>query len=269
MIFGGFLDRLWGRSSTPSPAGRTRLSAARVPPSLYAIGDVHGHLDLLKALEGQLFAHAAGDPGEKWVVMLGDYIDRGPQSAAVLDHLLAPLPAGWRRICLCGNHEDAMAGAMRDRKAFARWITFGGMETLMSYGIASSEVHAACDDARAHARLIQSFIPQEHGAFLDALPSILETPNYIFVHAGLRPGVPVKDQVDDDLLWFRENGGTPYDFGATVVHGHTPVTEPFFSQRRINIDTGAYATGRLTAVFLGEELQVLQSSLPRELSQTT
>lgn len=253
------IERLLRAAPAEGPPPRQRLVADRSPAALYAIGDVHGHLDLLLELERQIMADAVPLSGEKWIVMLGDYVDRGPQSSAVLDHLLVPLKSGWRRICLCGNHEHAMAAAMVNRKDFARWLEFGGVETLMSYGLSRDDIYAARDSTAAHARLVEAFIPQEHVAFLARLPVLLQTPDYIFVHAGLRPQVAIEDQAEQDLLWFRDPQAPEFDFGKVVVHGHTPVAEPLVTAHRVNLDTGAYATGRLTAMFFGEQPRFLQS----------
>jgi serine/threonine protein phosphatase 1 len=251
-LFAKFLQR-----PAATAEGRQRLEAKQAPAALYAVGDVHGHLDLLRGLERQILADGAHFEGEKWIVMLGDYIDRGPQSAAVLDHLLAPLPADWRRMCLCGNHEQTMAAALTDRTAFRSWLGFGGTETLMSYGISSAEIAAASESSHAHRRLMDAFIPAEHVEFLHQLPVLLQTPRFIFAHAGLRPHVALAEQAEEDLLWFRGPFDSDFEFGATVVHGHTPVTTPDITPNRINIDTGAYATGVLTGIFLGEHPRVL------------
>jgi serine/threonine protein phosphatase 1 len=252
------INALLGKAPPAADAPRRRMYAEKSPAALYAIGDVHGHLNLLKDLERQIIADAKSITGEKWLVMLGDYIDRGPQSAAVLDHLQQPMTTGWRRICICGNHEHAMSAAMKSRKAYLQWLQFGGIETLMSYGIDHAQIQSAGQDNSAHARLVEAYIPLEHIRFVEQLPILLELPGYVFVHAGLRPNVPLVSQLDDDLLWLRE-ARSDYDFGALVVHGHTPVAEPILGPFVINIDTGAYATGVLTGIYLGEELRLLQS----------
>src|SRR5687768_13411836 len=121
---GGWLGSLFGRTNTAPASAVPRLSAAERPALLYAIGDVHGCLDALKAVEARIVADAAGIPGEKWIVMLGDYVDRGPHSAQVLDHLTARPPAGFSRICLRGNHEEAMLDALEDPRAIDIWLGF-------------------------------------------------------------------------------------------------------------------------------------------------
>jgi serine/threonine protein phosphatase 1 len=232
-----------------------RLSAGQLPDRLYAIGDVHGCLDQLRALEARIVADAADSDGEKWIVMLGDYIDRGPASAQVLDHIMAPPPAGFRRVCLRGNHEQALVDSFDDAGALDRWLEYGGVETMASYGMSGSKL----DDLRrgrpkARQQLLQAHIPEEHIELLRELPSAFSVPGYIFVHAGLRPGVALEDQTARDLLWIRRDFlDADHDFGAVVVHGHTPVPEPYVSAHRIDIDTGCFMTGRLTALRVDAE----------------
>lgn len=229
-------------------AAPAMLSAAERPALIYAIGDVHGCLDQLRELEARIVADAGGVAGEKWLVQLGDHIDRGPGSAQVLDHLLAPPPEGFRRICLRGNHEAAMLDALADPAAIEYWLTFGGDATLLSYGLRHAQIEAL-RRGRDRLQLMQAHIPDEHLSFLRGLPVLLSVPGYIFVHAGLRPGVPIAEQGEDDMLWIRDEFlEAAYDFGAVVVHGHTPVREPFLSAHRIGIDTGCFMSGRLTAL---------------------
>jgi serine/threonine protein phosphatase 1 len=243
------LFAVFGGNGKPN-APPIRLTAGKRPDLLYAIGDVHGCLDQLRALEARIIADAAGADGEKWIVMLGDYIDRGPASAQVLDHLLAPPPPGFKRICLRGNHEQSLLDCLGDASVIDRWLEYGGVETMLSYGMAASRL----DELRrgrpkARRQLLEAHIPEEHLELLRGLPSSLAVPGYIFVHAGLRPGIPIENQTGRDMLWIRrEFLDAEYDFGAVVVHGHTPAPEPFVSAHRIGIDTGCYMTGRLTAV---------------------
>lgn len=250
--FGGWLG---GRASD-QPTGIPRLSAAERPALIYAVGDVHGCLDALKGLEAKIVADAAGRPGEKWLVMLGDYVDRGPQSAQVLDHLTAPPPPGFTRICLRGNHEAAMLAALRDGASIERWLAFGGEATLASYGLNATQISmlAGPGKARNKLQLLQAYVPDEHVGFLTGLPVMLSVPGYVFVHAGLRPGVTLDRQRDSDMLWIRDEFlAADHDFGVTVVHGHTPAVEPFLSAHRIGIDTGCFASGRLTGLRVDAE----------------
>lgn len=251
--FGGlFGGRNRGRDDPASAA--PRLVASERPPLIYAIGDVHGCLEALRSVEAKILADAANEPGEKWLVMLGDYIDRGPHSAQVLDHLLAPPPRGFRRICLRGNHEAALLAALEDADALVGWLGFGAEATLASYGMSATQIGALDRGGRKGLQLLQAYIPEEHIAFLRQLPVMLSVPGYIFVHAGLRPGVPSDRQSERDLLWIRDEFLlADHDFGATVIHGHTPIDEPYLSPRRVGIDTGCFASGRLTAVRVGDD----------------
>jgi serine/threonine protein phosphatase 1 len=256
------LRGLFGRRQADVPESR-RLSAGELPERLYAIGDVHGCLDQLQRLEALIVEDTQGVTGEKWLVHLGDYIDRGPASAQVLDHLLAPPPAGFSRICLAGNHEHFLLGALSDPDTVGNWLEFGGVATLLSYGLQHAQIDRLRRGGR-HARLqlLQACLPDEHLDFLRGLPVLLTVPGYVFVHAGLRPGVPLDRQSDEDLLWIRhEFLDADHDFGAVVVHGHTPVPEPSVLPRRVCIDTGCFMTGRLTALRIapGVELRLLST----------
>lgn len=242
----------WLGRREPEPAVvLPRLIAGERPPHLYAIGDVHGCLDALLAAEARVLADARDAPGEKWLVMLGDYVDRGPQSAEVLDHLIAPPPHGFKRICLRGNHDAAMLAALEEVEALDDWLGWGVEPTLASYGMSPSQIATVTGRGRASARwqLLKTFVPEEHIAFLRDLPVLLSVPGYLFVHAGLRPGLPPERQSDRDLLWIRDEFLlADHDFGAVVIHGHTPGAEPFLSARRVGIDTACFASGTLTAI---------------------
>lgn len=219
---------------------RRRLIFERWPAVLYAIGDVHGCLSQLLALERQIAAAATAISGAKWIVMLGDYVDRGPQAAEVIEHLLQPPPLGFQRYCLVGNHEQMMLDFLADRSRHTYWLDEGGDATLASYG---SDPHGAGD----------ALIPAAHHRFLQELPISLQLPGWLFVHAGIRPGVPLAEQSDEDLIWIRE----PFLYaalpaGLRVVHGHTPGTAPVTTPHRIGIDTHCFMSGTLTAVRLTE-----------------
>jgi serine/threonine protein phosphatase 1 len=245
-MIGALLQRLGLRpSQSPATGVRSRLRYDEAPAVIYAIGDIHGCIAPLRALEARILADAAGIPGEKWIVCLGDYVDRGPGSAMVLDHLTAPPPAGFRRICLAGNHEVIMFDFIQRGKLDNGWLSLGGRETLASYGLYDLSANKG-----SMARQIASHIPDQHIQFLEALPVLLEIPDYVFVHAGIDPGETLAAQNEHDLIWSR-----PGDFkwpaggyGKRIVHGHTPVEAVDLSGDRINLDLGAYATGRLAAL---------------------
>lgn len=230
---------------------RERLVANRWPAYVYAIGDVHGCFAELQQLEHKIYDNAADVEGEKWIVGLGDYVDRGPNSASVLDHLLSRPPSGWKRLCLAGNHEIMFLEFLRNPQPGSQWLDFGGAETLSSYGISAHALARQSPNQRRDTLL--SHIPDEHLAFLRGLPVALSLPGCIFVHAGIRPGVPLINQSEDDLLWIRKEffDAIPQP-DLLVVHGHTPAETAVVVPGRICIDTGAFATGILTAVRLSQ-----------------
>ncbi len=234
------------------PVSQTRASRPRVPDGtrIYAVGDVHGRADLLAALLKRIDVHRNANPiGQCAEVFLGDYIDRGPHSREVIDILIERQRLA-AIICLMGNHETFAAEFLVEPSAWSAWKHLGGPATLLSYGVAPT----ASDDLREHEKTATAFraaLPESHYAFLHGLALSFTSGDFFFVHAGVRPGIPLREQRADDLLWIREefllHEG---DFGKVVVHGHTPAWEPEIRSNRINIDTGAYATGRLTCLVL-------------------
>lgn len=242
------LRSLFGQKARNSGSFMNQLSIGVWPAAIYAIGDVHGCLDQLVALERLILNDSEGLSGDKLIVMLGDYVDRGPDSAGVIDHLLQPPPPGFTRVLLAGNHEELMLNAVNGVEHEA-WLEFGGIETLRSYGI-DGALYRSCR-APARRQLLASHVPREHIAFLASLAVSLRVERTVFVHAGIRRNVPIDQQDRNDLMWIRKAflDAPPLD-GLLVVHGHTPVGEPEVVEGRIGIDTGAFATGRLTAVRL-------------------
>ncbi len=232
----------------PKATMRQRLKSETLPNLVYAIGDVHGCLDLLLDLETQIAADCAESPEPALIIMLGDYVDRGPDTCALIDHLLDPPPFNAKRTCLLGNHEEAMLAFVENPKPHVAWLEFGGKETLISYGLSDDEMKLAFVKKKDFLHKINSFIPQEHIKFLRNLPISASFPHKVFVHAGVRPNVIMEKQSDRDLVRIRSEF---LEFSGEreflVIHGHSPVEEPFVSKTRINIDTGAYITGRLTA----------------------
>lgn len=226
---------------------------------VYAIGDVHGRLDLLEDLERKITRDAEGrNASRKVLVYLGDFVDRGYQSREVLDHLLAPGPAGFERVFLQGNHEEFLLRFLDDSSVARSWFSNGGLETMMSYGVEVSM--SAADTSRVQANF-KSALPDEHRAFLEALPSMHKEGDYVFVHAGIRPGVALDAQDPKDLRWIRGDFlEDTRDHGAVIVHGHTVEENPVSRPNRIGIDTGAYATSELTCVVLsGREREFLST----------
>lgn len=236
---------------------------------IYAIGDVHGHLELLKAAHDRIRA----DGGEAaQVVHLGDLIDRGPDSRGVIEYLMAGQARGRDWLVVKGNHDRQLPNFLRDphwidpRAADQRdWIARGsGAETtLASYGVKDA-LNREVEDV--HAETIRVF-PREHGEWLAGLPISHLTPLALFVHAGIRPGVDLDAQVEDDLLWIRK----PFlddqrNHGVLVVHGHTPVRHATHYGNRVNIDTGAVYGGELTTIRIDDDgVWVLEDEGPRLL----
>lgn len=226
-----------------------RLELDHWPAAVYAIGDVHGCLDQLKALERAIVADGAAFPGEKLIITLGDHIDRGPQSAGVIEHVLSDPPESFRRVALVGNHERLMLDYIDNPPAGAQWLEQGGRETLASYDILGdgSDPHWAVRSSISD--VIERQVPRRHRQLLSELALYVRLPGWLFVHAGIRPGIAIDKQTPDDLIWIRK----PFlkaelPAGLTVVHGHTPGREPVVTPHRIGIDTHCYARGRLTAL---------------------
>lgn len=221
----------------------------------YAIGDIHGHLDLLAALHVRI-AEDMARHGAGPVVHLGDLVDRGPNSQGVIDHLSRGIERGENWVVIKGNHDRMFARFMANPldpepglRSDLAWLhpRLGGAETLASYGVPSPHDHAA---GRVHANALR-LVPEAHIAFINALPTWYETPDAIFVHAGIRPGVAMPDQTETDLVWIRTGFlDDPRDHGALIVHGHTALDAPTHYGNRLNIDSGAAYGGPLTAVVL-------------------
>jgi serine/threonine protein phosphatase 1 len=237
---------------------------ARTPVAtrIYAIGDIHGRLDLLDEMHLLIRedAASAGANSRIVVVYLGDYIDRGPRSREVIDRLLNSPLADFETIHLRGNHEDIMLGFLDEGTRGAPWFRHGGRETLQSYGVSAPRHEADQDFPVAQADLRQS-LPRAHRAFLDDTRAMYRAGDYLFVHAGVRPGVAVADQNPTDFMWIRhEFMDSEVDFGVCVVHGHTIEARPAITNNRIGLDTGAYYTGQLScAVIEDDTIRFLQT----------
>lgn len=236
------LSRFW------SMLTGVREAPPRVPEGtcVYAVGDVHGRLDLLQSLLEQIWADSPD--AANTLVFLGDYVDRGPSSKDVIDCLIALDRPGWNIIKLRGNHEQILLEYLQNPDVYQAWRTFGGAETLLSYGVRPPAFSAPNEQRRAHAEFVAA-VPRNHLAFLNGLSDSYTMGDYFFAHAGVRPGVAIDRQVPEDLLWIRDEFlGSEANFGKVVVHGHSPSETPILRTNRIGIDTGAYATGTLTAV---------------------
>ena len=248
-----FLRRIFRQSENSPWEGppRRRLEIDADRPAIYAIGDVHGCYDALLALEARILADVRQSASENPLILyLGDYVDRGAGSSNVLAHLARRAhPDGIERLALCGNHDDAFLRFIREPAENIAWLDFGGEATLRSYGLGHLAHLRRPEELRALGRALGEAVPDEHVAFLEDLPVLARSGNRLFVHAGIRPGVGLEEQTDEDLLWIREpflseGPGLP----VTVIHGHTAGVEPVFGTGRICIDTACYATGRLTAL---------------------
>ena len=242
----------------PSTGGRT----------VVAIGDVHGRLDLLVPLISQIKAALSSSAGQAKpvLVFVGDYVDRGPSSKGVIDAILQlRLEEDFDIRTLRGNHEEALLAFLQDANFGPTWSEQGGAQTLTSYGINPPMLRT---DTAAWERARDAFaeaLPREHQRFLANLELWAVYGDYVFVHAGLRPGIALEAQEERDLLWIRHDFlNSTRSFGQVVVHGHTPESEPFLGAHRIGIDTGAYATGVLTAVLLRDaERTLVQAKVPQ------
>lgn len=242
---------------------RLRLDMAGT--AVYAVGDVHGCLDELLALEDAIVRDAATLPGRKLVIMLGDYVDRGPASAQVLDHLAAHPPIGVERICLAGNHELAMLDYLEGRSSLTAWLRMGAERTLQSYGIDHRRLIEIFRDEGQVDDAIRRSIPPAHFALLRSMPVLVETARYIFVHAGVRPDIPLEKQTDEDLVFIRSAFfERAHLLSRYVVHGHTPVEEAGREGMRVNLDTGAFFSGRLTALRIWQDKGRYLSNLTQE-----
>jgi serine/threonine protein phosphatase 1 len=226
---------------------RPRLAFHTWPAAVYAIGDVHGCLDQLLAIEAEIARDGLDFPGDKWLVTLGDHVDRGPRSADVVAHVTGPAPPGFRRFALIGNHEQMMLDFLGNPAAHAYWLEEGGLETLASYGIRLD--FPPLRSSEALRRMLEDRLPADHRQFIETLPTCLSLPGWLFVHAGIRPGIPLGMQSDDDLIWIRAPFLTAQlTGGLRVVHGHTPGRHIVVTPHRIDVDTHCFHTGRLSAV---------------------
>jgi serine/threonine protein phosphatase 1 len=247
-------------TTAPSAAGE-KTPSGPADRRVYVVGDIHGRADLLAALRTAIVADAeAAKESAKVLIYLGDYVDRGPGSFEVLDMLINEPLEGLDAVFLKGNHEDMMLKFLAG-PADPLWLHNGGDATLRSYGIHWPAATLMMPDLE-HLRLaLWDALPRDHRRFLINLRLSHEEGDYIFVHAGVRPGVPLNAQDARDLMWIRE----PFlrsraNFGKRVVHGHSPSWSPEVTANRIGIDTGAFYTGCLTClVIAGAEIGFLHT----------
>lgn len=246
-----------------APAPAARFPEGRVG---YAVGDIHGRADLLGDMFTLLEARAEADTragAKPVVVFLGDYVDRGPNSALVVNMLLEGRPNGFERHCLKGNHEESMLLFMDAPLENRAWVLQGGAETLVSYGVQPPPpVGASDEDWTNVAAALKARVPAAHLEFLKRLERYVAYGDYAFVHAGVDTARTLEEQTDEDLYWSRDRFiASKRRFSHRVVHGHTPVDRPYADERRVAVDTGAYASGTLTAArFEGTELAFVSVS---------
>ena len=239
---------------------------------VYAIGDVHGHLSALHRMHNIIMEDMRGiDDVTAHIVYLGDYIDRGPDSASVIDYLLEQRDKddGIYRSFLLGNHEHSMIRFMQDEdiSQTAQWLRWGGVETSQSYGFEFRTFPPVSDDISEAREYLNTHVPEEHWMFLTEMPLAIEIGDYFFAHAGVDPKKPYDEQEIRDLTairqpflsWYKEPEYKP--FKKKVVHGHTISRDPVIRPHRIGVDTGLYQGGALTAAVLeGDSVRFLQVS---------
>lgn len=230
---------------------------------LYAIGDVHGCLDPLKRLEERIHQSARDCGLNAGVIFLGDYIDRGPDSKGVIEYLSGGSFAGLQAGFLLGNHEDILLQALAQPPLVREWLRWGGMATLASYGVGLPANLDAVERDEAVASAMAAALPDHHLSFFERLEVSYQLGDYLFVHAGIRPGRSLEKQSRYDMLTIREPFLTSSKvLPVRVVHGHSVAFEAQVTPCRIGIDTGAYATGRLSAVLLEEDRHEIVSIDP-------
>ncbi len=259
------LKKLFGTTPDKAASKKTGWRAAD-GVRVYAVGDVHGRLDLLRQMISLIDAdhssrNAASGEKQLQLILLGDLVDRGPDSAGVIDYAME-LARSHGAITLAGNHEEMLLLSFRKLDMLRSFIKWGGRETILSYPISRRRYEElTLEELQAE---LPKLVPLEHRNFLESLPNSLISGDYAFVHAGIMPGVPLAEQKPANLRWIRE----PFlsdrsDHGAMIIHGHTITDEVDERANRIGIDTGAYASGRLTAIGLEDHQRwYLEASLP-------
>jgi len=233
-------QRAWQNSAKPR---KPRLPDGTC---IYAVGDIHGCANQLAKVFAAIDHHLSRvRPKRPIQVFLGDYIDRGPASSQVID-MLIDRAQRHETIFLKGNHEAMLLDLLRAPEIFPSFKQYGGLPTLLSYGLTPS-VNPDHEEQQALIKALAQKIPHLHRRFFDDLRPKFFCGDFLFVHAGVRPGIPLRKQKEEDLLWIRDEFlSSDKNFGKFIVHGHTPVSKPDIRPNRINIDTGAYATGILT-----------------------
>ena len=220
---------------------------------VYAIGDVHGRLDLLAEMHARIAAEIMRLRPPDWrIVHLGDYVDRGPDSRGVLEFLVRQTAADGRVVSLAGNHDIGFLDFLARPDPDGLFALYGGVQTAASYGITLDR--ADLRGFPAGCRALRAAVPASHTDFLRALKFSVTLGDFFFCHAGIRPGVALEAQDPQDLIWIRGDFHRHQELHPkVVVHGHTPVAEPEICANRVNVDTGAFASGRLTALVVDRQ----------------
>lgn len=233
------------------PAIKQHAPISRVPGGwrVYAIGDVHGCLDQLNRLLDRIAGDLHKRASKAHLIFLGDLIDRGPDSAGVVNRLLSGSLPGDRQTFLSGNHEEVLLDCYDGNlETCGPWLQFGGLQTLESYGLSRTEIF---ERAGQLSEALREVIPADHISFVRSFSNYLEIGDYLFVHAGIRPNVALDQQSASDLRWIRNDFlDSAVDHGRVVVHGHSIVPEIDVRHNRISVDTGCYRTGQLSALVL-------------------
>ncbi len=260
----GLLDCFGKRGKKKGRQGGMVPAPALLPDDVivYAVGDIHGHSALLRRLLDRIFDHAAtfGQGRRAVLVFLGDYVDRGPDSRGAVDLVMHP-PPGFTVRALMGNHEQAMLDFIDDPEKGQQWIRWSPA-TLASYGLeGEAQLAVGAGGRRLLRDRLVAALPPAHLAFYRGLETMVDYGGYAFVHAGVRPGVPLAAQIPEDLIWIREPFlDWPAPFEKVIVHGHSINGTPVIRRNRIGIDTGAYASGILTALALcGDSMDLIQA----------
>ena len=229
---------------------------------IYSIGDIHGRADLLQQLHKKIQKDAANYKGKKQLIYLGDYIDRGEDSKQVIDLLLEQPLQGFDKIYLRGNHEQSMLDFLKNAEVGQAWFQYGGLATLVSYKVRVSKIPTKKADFEDIQNQLIERVPYGHISFMEKTEVSYEAGNYYFVHAGIKPGTPLKYQQPEDQLWICDNFVSytkPHE--KIIIHGHTITDEPDARPNRIGIDTGAYITGKLSCLVLENDTQrILQTN---------
>ncbi|MEM7172504.1 MAG: metallophosphoesterase family protein [Pseudomonadota bacterium] len=238
------------------PVSEPREAWAPAGQRLYAIGDIHGRLDLLHKLYQRILEDAArqGNHLDNTLIYLGDYVDRGLNSKGVIDFVSQQQPAGFKVVRLMGNHEEMFLRFLQSPTYGAGWLRLGGDATLLSYGVAMPQGLPQKERHQALWQDLRSKIPPDHINFLTGLKLMYQAGDYVFVHAGIKPQVPLQEQKASDVMWIRsEFLSWGKDHEKFVIHGHSLSGKPDMAYARIGIDTGAYATNILTCLVLEDD----------------